>query len=62
MQSFGEVILTNVPTNGVLTQIYPDTVTPGSGSLTSQTMRRYPNSGVLYRCEVNPSGAVGGVL
>lgn len=62
MHSFGDVNLTNVATGGDFTQIYPDTVVAGSGSLASQTMRRYPSPGVLYRCEINPSGSVGGIF
>lgn len=62
MQSFGNVTISNVATGGDLTQLYPDNVVAGSGSTASQTSRRYPSGGVLYRVEINPKDAVGGIF
>lgn len=60
-QAWGGIVLTNVNTSGVLTQLYPNWLQAGSASAGVQTRRR-PNEGVITRMEVVPSAGVGGVF
>jgi len=61
-QAWAPITLSNVAATGDLVQLYPATVTAGTGATTRGTERRKPLSGVLYRAEVYTVSGVGGVI
>ena len=56
------VTLTAVTSTGNLTQIFPAGMTAGPGTGAPGSMKRMTSSGCLFRAEVCPDGANGGVL
>lgn len=61
-QAWSPIVLSNVAATGDLVQLYPETVSAGSGATTMGTERRRPLSGCLYRAEVFASSGVGGTI
>lgn len=63
MQPWSPILVSNVTdTTGVLTQLFPTFVTAGAGTYLMGEQVRKANEGVLYRVDVDPSDAVGGVF
>lgn len=63
MTPWSPISVLNVADNtGDLTQLFPAFATVGSGATTAGTLVRKCQEGVLYRVDVDPTDAVGGVL
>lgn len=60
MQPWSPISVTNTTATGDLTQMFPSFVAAGTGSSAAGTERRSCTEGVLYRCDIDPSDAVGG--
>jgi len=60
MVPWSPVLVANGAATDNLTQLFPSFVTAGSGATTMGTERRSCTEGVLYRCDIDPSDAVGG--
>lgn len=60
--AWSPIVLNDVAADGILTQLFPDTVTAGSGATTSGTEVRYACEGVLLRAEVYTNDGTGGEI